>query len=327
MTLIPQQPGEPPYFAVSPLMIFPQAMGRFKVFIKQAGHLVLYASEDETFSLDHLTRLHDNGVVEVYILVDDRSHFDEYLRHNLSRVLLDERLPPDNRARVFHTAAKAMLKDVFAASLPVKRFRPHQLQRLISFVEKSLRFVGLAETFRHLAKLMAHDYKVFDHSLQVFVYAMAILNTYALSEEDMLHAGIGAMLHDVGKLGVDKAVLDKPEPLTPEERRLIQTHPAKGVAMCASVALTPLSTQCILFHHERLDGSGYPAGLGAGDIPLPVMAVALADVFTALTSKRPYAPTLTPFDALSILRDDMRGQFDLEVFKRFVAVLSGAEII
>lgn len=323
----PRPPGEPSHFAVSPLMIFSRAMGRFKIYIRQAGHLILWASENELFGVDHLTRLHENGVNEVYVQVEDRSLFDEYLRSNLARVLLDERLPVENRAKVFRAAASTMLKDVFSANLPVKRFKPRHLQRLASFVEKSVRFVGQAGAFKHLARLLSHDYTVFDHSLHVFVYAMAILNTLGLSDEDLLAAGVGVMLHDVGKLGVDKAVLDKPEPLAPEERRLIETHPAKGVALCAALPLASLSTQCILFHHERLDGSGYPAGISGDDIPLPVAVLSLADVFTALTADRPYAPRISPFEALRVLRDDMPGQFDMEAFARFVSVLAGAEIV
>ena len=80
-------------------------------------------------------------------------------------------------------------------------------------------------------------------------------------------------------------------------------------------------------HHEKLDGRGYPAGLSGEAIPVHARAVSLADVYDALTSRRCYADAVTPFEALRIMRDDMPGAFDMEVFRTLVMVLSGANIV
>ena len=317
---------EPGYFAVSPLMLFPRAFGRFKVFIKQAGRLVLYASENETFTREHLSRLHENGMDEVYVQIAERDRFDRYVESNLAQFLQDEHVPMVNRARVFHTAARTMVRDIYTKKLPIKLIKRAQFQRIAIFVEKSLKFLAQGDSLKHLAALMAHDFKVYDHSLQVFVYAVTLLNTYGLSDDEMIQAGVGAMLHDLGKLGIDRGILEKPGPLTAEERQVIQTHPAKGVALCSGVSLSPIALQCILFHHERADGSGYPAGAGLGEIPRHAMAVGVADVYAAQTSTRPYAEAVSPFEALRVMRD-MKEAFDVEMFKRFVMVLSGAEIV
>ena len=152
------------------------------------------------------------------------------------------------------------------------------------------------------------------------------MNTFSLPEDEMVQIGLGAVLHDLGKLGIDPGILTKPGPLTAEETQIVHTHPAKGVALCSGLNLSFTAMQCVLFHHERADGSGYPGGVRREEIPLAAMAVGLVDVFAALTSPRPYAAAVSPFEALRIMRD-MKGAFDAELFKRFVMVLSGAEIV
>ncbi|MFP5220950.1 MAG: HD-GYP domain-containing protein [Acidobacteriota bacterium] len=323
-----QQPTtrEPGYFAVSPLMLFPKAFGRFKVYIRQAGQLVLYASENEVYTREHLVRLSENGVNEVYIQAAARSHFDSYLERNLAEYLLNENVPLAGRAKIFHTAARSMVRELYGKKLPSKLLKRAQFDRIAAFVEKTLAFLSRGESLKQLALLMAHDFKTYDHSLQVFVYTTTLMNTFSVPETEMVQIGVGAVLHDLGKLGIDSAMLEKPGPLTAEETQIMRTHPAKGVALCSGLDLSLPAMQCILFHHERADGSGYPGGVKSGEIPLAAMAVGLVDVFAALTTARPYAAAVSPFEALRVMRD-MKGAFDTELFKRFVMVLSGAEIV
>lgn len=311
---------------VSTLMLFPGASGRFKVYIRQAGNFVLYASENETFTRGHLLRLKENGVEEVYILQADRDRFARYVRLNLAAYLGNDRVPVELRARAFTLAARDMIGDIYESKLPVKLVKRAQFARVREFVEKTLGFLSGPGALKCLAGLMSHDYRIFDHSLEVFVLQTALLSSYGLDEQEMARAGMGAMLHDLGLKSIDRAILDKPGPLTHEERQLVNTHPAKGVALCSELNLSQTSLQCILFHHERADGSGYPAGAGAGEIPVPALATGLVDVYAALTANRPYAQTLSPFEALRVMRE-MKDAFDLDMYKRFVMVLSGAEIV
>ncbi len=153
------------------------------------------------------------------------------------------------------------------------------------------------------------------------------MQTYEIKEEDVIQCGLGAILHDLGKLAIPKHVLNKRGPLSKDERALINTHPLRGVAMLAKVPLTQDAVHCVLFHHERHDGAGYPSGLAGADTPLPVKAIKVCDVYAALTAERPYAPARKPFEALSIMRDEMNGHFDQRVLKRLVVILSGAAMV
>jgi HD-GYP domain-containing protein (c-di-GMP phosphodiesterase class II) len=122
------------------------------------------------------------------------------------------------------------------------------------------------------------------------------------------------------------AIINKPGKLDPFERMVIETHPVKGAAMCTQLPLGSDVLNVILFHHERLDGSGYPAGMSRADIPIPLRIVALVDVYDALTTDRPYAKQRTPVDALTLIREEMGRQLDMDIFKRLVHILSGAQV-
>jgi HD-GYP domain-containing protein (c-di-GMP phosphodiesterase class II) len=125
------------------------------------------------------------------------------------------------------------------------------------------------------------------------------------------------MLHDVGKIAVPSAVLAKPGRLTAEEFAQIQTHPVVGGLMLAHAGLAEES-RWVRAHHERVDGAGYPDGLGRSQIPLEARILFVADAFEAMTSDRPYQPGMPVEEALAELRRCAGTQFDARV----VTVLS-----
>lgn len=314
------------FFAVSPLMIFPKALGRFRVYIKQAGNFVLYAAAGEQFTPRHRQKLHEAGVAEVYIRGEERPDYDRYIEKHLPFILGDAAIPVPERAKVLYTATDAVVRDVFDKRLP-RGLGKREYARVAGLVEKSLDFLAMEESLRCIAALASHDYTVHTHNVHVFVYTAALLQALKADEYTQVQAGIGALLHDIGKTRIPAEVLSKPGPLTAEERLVINTHPAKGLALCQEVPLTQTAAACILMHHERMDGSGYPGGLPGELIPLHVRAVALADVYDALTTQRPYADAMPPFQALRLMRDTMGDQFDMDVYKRLVMILSGANMV
>lgn len=128
----------------------------------------------------------------------------------------------------------------------------------------------------------------------------------ATSEYDALR--LGALWHDIGKLALPRAILDKPGPLTFAERALIQLHTLYGPLMCPK--LPPAACQIIVCHHERWDGRGYPLGLAGAAIPQLARIVAVADVYDALIHDRVYRPAWAPAKARAYIREEMAKQFD-----------------
>ena len=145
------------------------------------------------------------------------------------------------------------------------------------------------------------------HSERVTRYALALAERLGLSaaDQDLLYRG--GLLHDIGKIGVPDAVLNKPGPLTAEEFDLVKRHPTEGAEMVRPLESCRDLTPIIRWHHERLDGRGYPDGLAGDEIPLLVRVISVADVYDALRSDRPYRAGLPHDECLEMLRQDAGG--------------------
>jgi len=128
----------------------------------------------------------------------------------------------------------------------------------------------------------------------------------------------GAMLHDVGKIGIRDSILTKPGPLTPEEWEEMRRHPIIGERICLPLPTSASFGPIIRHHHERWDGAGYPDGLKAGAIPLGARIVGLVDAFDAIVHPRPYRPARTVEVAISELRRERGQQFDPELVDAFL---------
>jgi HD-GYP domain-containing protein (c-di-GMP phosphodiesterase class II) len=135
---------------------------------------------------------------------------------------------------------------------------------------------------------------------------------------------LAGRLHDLGKVGIPAEVLEKDGPLAPDERRLLERHPAIGSNMLTSLRLGAVSAW-VLHHHERWDGTGYPDGLAGEAIPPAARILAVADAFDALTSDRVYRGRLTDAEALDELEGAAGTQFDPNVVAALVAGLADHE--
>lgn len=158
---------------------------------------------------------------------------------------------------------------------------------------------------RSLVKAVeAKDPYTAGHSERVMRYSVAIGQVFGLSAHDLRVLERATLIHDVGKIGVPDAILNKPGKLTDEEFKVIQSHPGIGAQMVRGIPAFEECVPIILWHHERLDGTGYPDGLHSGEIPTLVRITSVADVFDALTSRRAYRAALGVDEALAILRKD-----------------------
>jgi HD-GYP domain-containing protein (c-di-GMP phosphodiesterase class II) len=134
---------------------------------------------------------------------------------------------------------------------------------------------------------------------------------------------IGARLHDIGKLAVPSEVWQKPGPLTPAELAHVRRHPAAGVQLLAGMNELRFAVPCVLFHHERWDGCGYPSRKRGNEIPLEARVLAITDAYDAMTSPRPYGPPLDHDAAVEELARCAGTQFDPTVAAVFLDLLRG----
>jgi HD-GYP domain-containing protein (c-di-GMP phosphodiesterase class II) len=133
---------------------------------------------------------------------------------------------------------------------------------------------------------------------------------------------MGAFLHDVGKTGIPAEILNKPGPLSPEEWVLMKQHTIMGDQLLSTIEFPWDVRPMVRGHHERWDGTGYPDGLAGETIPLTARILCIADVFDALTTRRPYRAPSSREQALEIMRRDAGRMFDPELLARFEALLA-----
>jgi putative two-component system response regulator len=169
----------------------------------------------------------------------------------------------------------------------------------------------------------ARDPHTNGHCERLARHAVRLGRTLGLEDEDLDALHRGGYLHDVGKVGVPDAVLLKPGPLTTAEFDLMRRHPEIGDTLCAPLQSLRSVRPIILYHHERLDGSGYPEGLRGDDVPLLAQIVGIVDVYDALTSKRPYRGALKAEDAVRhLLREAEMGRFNRRYVDAFLDTLA-----
>jgi HD-GYP domain-containing protein (c-di-GMP phosphodiesterase class II) len=164
------------------------------------------------------------------------------------------------------------------------------------------------------------------HSGRVAKYSVIIGEHLGLDAEELDRLRISALLHDVGKIGVDDRVLKKPGKLTNEEFDLMKQHPSKGANIMRPVAQLKDMLPGIELHHERLDGAGYPYGLAGDQIPMMARIIAVADTFDAITTNRPYQSAMDLEFAVERIRSLTISKFDPEVVKSLEAAIAAGRL-
>ncbi len=176
------------------------------------------------------------------------------------------------------------------------------------------------------AAIEARDPYARGHASRVTVFAQAMARRIGLDKERLSVLRLGALLHDVGKLTVPPAVLLKGGPLTEVELVQVRRHPAAGVRMLRSLGAPREILPCVLHHHERWDGAGYPRGRAGERIPLEARILTVADSFDAMTSTRPYRAPRETQEALEELRRCAGTQFDPDLVGVFAAAWAEGEL-
>jgi HD-GYP domain-containing protein (c-di-GMP phosphodiesterase class II) len=180
---------------------------------------------------------------------------------------------------------------------------------------------ALLGTIHSLAKAVdARDSATGDHSSRVAEYAEGIAGALSLSPLEIRQARAVGFLHDVGKIGIPDAILNKPGPLTAEERLRIEKHPVGGYEILRPVPIPEPVKLGVRHSHESWDGSGYPDGLSGNEIPLLARVVAVADAYEALTTARRYHEAWTPEAAVEEIRRCSGRQFDPQVVEAFLTI-------
>lgn len=191
------------------------------------------------------------------------------------------------------------------------------LQR--SNIELSLAYDATIEGWARALEL--RDKETEGHTQRVTELTLVLAQSMDIRGEDLVHIRWGALLHDIGKVGIPDQILHKPGPLTPEERTNMQLHPVLAYEMLWPIEFLRPAIDIPYYHHEKWDGTGYPCGLRGEQIPLSARIFAAVDVWDALRNERPYKPAWPAAKALDLIRSEAGKHFDPRVVELFVQVI------
>lgn len=241
-----------------------------------------------------------------------------YINDDISEgIEVEETVPPAMRNKVITT-----IKDSFQSidgcnPVNTSYILDQQSKTIVSIVDELLSAVtGNDEILTILTDAYLFDEYLYQHSFQVTLYSIAIAKELGYSAEDLRLIGIGALLHDVGKLMVPKDILTKPDRLTNDEFETMKMHARYGFDLLRNLhSISLLVAHCAFQHHERIDGSGYPRGLVDFEIHPFAKIIGVADVFDAVTTNRVYREKMLPSQGLAIVEAGSGTLYDARVVK------------
>ena len=212
----------------------------------------------------------------------------------------------------------AIFDSIFRRGASAARLDLADLEKRSEIIIGSIGEAGLAGW---VEAARVHHNPTYQHCLLVTGTLLAFGHHHRMGSRDLKRLALAGMLHDIGKVEVPVAILDKPADLTPEEMTIMRLHPAAGARRLKQVyGITEEIQTFTRDHHEYLDGSGYPNGLMAGSISDPLRLLTIADTFAMLIERRPSRETMSPINALQVM-EAMEGKLDLQLLASVVPVL------
>jgi HD-GYP domain-containing protein (c-di-GMP phosphodiesterase class II) len=238
---------------------------------------------------------------------------------DLVNAVRDAEIPPIQKARRIQEHSFGMMKNLLEHPTAENIMEAKKgISAIVSLI------LNDNDTLRYLVNITSHDYYTYTHSVEVGILSVALAKSLFRDskDHDIYALGAGFFLHDVGKVNIGEDIINKPGRLTDDEMNEMRRHPALGYKLLHETnQLTEESKIIVLQHHERHDGTGYPRGLRGNEIHIYGRICAIADVYDALTTDRPYRKKMKPFDALKLMRHEMLNHFQKDLFEQLVLLL------
>ena len=280
---------------------------------------ILFLASDQLASEESLERLGDSLDLKLYISRFEYESFQKHLQENFELWFGDETIAIQNKAAMLSEVVRNILSDEFARNDTADIFSASkQLGNHIAKLATDRSLTGA-----ELCQILHHDYGTFTHSGNVAFYCSLLASELGFEGEALAEISTGGLLHDIGKLDIDVRILNKPGKLDDFEFRAIKEHPLAGFRRLTKLnEVTQTHLLMTYQHHERLDGKGYPVGIGGDEISMASRICSVADVFEAMTSNRPYRGALSRKQTLEIMSQSVNQSFDKEVFQCWSSIVN-----
>lgn len=296
----------------------------FDLYVKKGTEFILFRASNLPFTEKNRTALLENKIDRLYIHAEKQHEYQRYVEKNIKAIITDSNINETTKAGIIYNCAKLLVKDVLTNPTLGENIRRSKLM-----VESTVSLILSEESaFHNLLKMMSFDYSTYTHSVNVCTFSLALARFIGIKDEEELNQlGNGALLHDIGKTKVPQAILNKRGPLDLDEMDIIKNHPQWGIDIINKTNLmSKESSLPILQHHERMDKSGYPHGIGNNDIHNFSKIVAISDVFDAMTTERVYRSAVETFPALMVMFGQKDG-FDDNLLEEFTKLLGPSDLL
>ncbi len=285
------------------------------------GEFVFFAKKGLVFDFNLQERLRENHTDLLYIRENEEIAYHQYLKKGLLTLVRDPSVASNKKAEAVLCACRQTMRRVFQDP------RAHFINQACEIIVPTVDLIfGDDQATRHLVKLTSYDHDTAVHSTNVGIFSLALSSIFFGSDFgiERHRLGTGFFFHDLGKCLIPIEILNKPGPLSADERKVVNCHVMDGYRMFESQGLmTEEARTIILQHHERDDGTGYPSQKNAAEIHPYARICRLADIYEALTSDRPYHQRRTTFEALKFMKETVVTDLDEDLFGRFVKMFLG----
>ncbi|MBX7165972.1 MAG: HD domain-containing protein [Pirellulales bacterium] len=282
---------------------------------------VLFRARQVELTREDVASLEARGVRSLFIRATALDQFQSLLSASLDDALADEDVPTLDRLAILQDTAAPLL------SQALQRVSTQEIVDTATQLSQRLaRLLGNAKVMpARVFNLLRHDYYTYTHMVNVATYATLLAVELGIRDAaELEQITTGAMLHDIGKRRVAAHVLRKTTPLTPAEEHSIRKHTIMGFEELRGVLSDWGALMMVYQHHERLDGSGYPVGIDAGEIHTYAKICMIADVFDAMTCTRAYRPRLSKSTAAAHLLQNAGSLFDPDYVRCWLHIVRQA---
>lgn len=314
------------YVPVSIESIEPVIFPDVALYLRSNNNYVLYKSHGRDFSDKDSVRLKTTGVEFLYVSAGEMEIINEYMESNAERLLKSENLSNKAKGKMIYQTSVNFVGDIFTRPDKVS-----DMERSKRLMENLLLYLSTDPgALSSLESVISHNYHTFVHSLQVTTLALLMHSeAYLVSRDEMLDVGMGTLLHDFGKIFVPKDILNKTKKLTESEIAIIRRHPEEGYAyLKEKTKLSEVSLSIVRYHHERINGKGYPFGLSEKEIPRSAQIAGICDVYCALAIDKTGRKALSSDMTMHIMKEEMSEAFNpmlLNVLESLVCAEDGRQ--
>lgn len=287
-------------------------------FVNGEIRYILYCNGTNTIRSEKIEELQKHKIEMLFIHKEDQNKYLKYVESSLKNIIRDNRINIIEKAQVVYQVAKNIMLDVF--SDPRSGIHVYRAKNLVEATIDMI--ITNKNASLAIINILSFDYYTYSHSVNVAILGLLFSKYLGIKFEELNVLGTGLLFHDIGKTQIESEIINKKEKLNEKEFTRIKMHVELGANILTKVRdIGDVSLFPVRQHHEKCNGKGYPNRLQGDDIHKFGKIASIIDVYDALTTRRSYADAKKPFSALNIMKNEMEGSFDDELFTKFILFL------